>query len=651
MAAERTLAAAALALALAGCDVAPRPSPPPVVLVTIDTLRADRLPAYGYSAVSTPALDALRRDAIQFDNAYSHCPLTLPSHASLFTGLLPPQHGVRSNIGYRLEPTHRTIAAALSKRGYATGGFVSSYVLRAATGIAAGFDRYDEVPAAATTAIGDVQRPGRETVARATEWLAGVGARPFFLFVHLYEPHSPYTPPERLRLRYGATYDGEIAEADAAFGGLIAALQARGLYDEALIVVTSDHGEGLSQHGEDEHGILLYREVLHVPLFVKLPGRARAGERVTAPVGLDQVFPTLTAAREASLLGALPERPIYSETFYPRLHLGWSELRSLVDARRHYINGPRPELYDLEADPGETNDVAPGAGAAAASYGARLATIESRLGAPGNATDEERERLAALGYVGTTVAVGQDAVLPNPRERLRVRDRMKSALVLSRAGMDERAAAALRGVMVSEPGFFDAHVELAAVLARLERPAEALAEYRAAAALSPVLAGSLALPMARLAIETRDLAEAERLVAAARAAPGAGPEVQVVTGEILLARGRPREALAVVGRDAPKAPVPGLEFVRGDALARLERTAEARQALAAEVAANPGHLRAWASLALVTALETRQPTDASAVLESMYRANPRPATAALAVRTLRFMGETAAAAAWKGRLH
>lgn len=647
MAAERLVLAAALLVS--GCGAAPRASSPPVVLVTIDTLRADHLPAYGYRAVETPALEALRRDAILFENAYSHCPLTLPSHASLFTGLLPPRHGVRSNVGYRLAATHRTIAAALRERGYATGGFVSSYVLRAATGIAVGFDRYDEVAGAPLRAIGDVQRPGPETVARATAWLDGVATRPFLLFVHLYEPHSPYAPPEPFRARYGATYDGEIAAADAALGSLIGALKARGLYDAALVVVTADHGEGLSQHGEEEHGVLLYREALHVPLFVKLPGRERAGERVTTPVGLDQVSATLGAGPGASLLGPLPAGPIYAETFYPRLHLGWSELRSLVDARRHYIDGPRPELYDVVADPGETADLA--ARAEAEPYRARLASIDAGLRAPEVATAEEREGLAALGYVGATVAVDGNAVLPNPRERLRVRERMKPAVALARAGRDAEAAGALGRIVADEPGFFDARVELGAALARLERPADALAQYQAAAALSPVLAPSLALPMARLALETRDFEEAERLAAVARDAPDAGPEVRVLAAEILLARGRPAEALALVARDATPSPVPGLEFVRGDALARLDRTAEARRALAAEVAADPGHLRAWASLALVSALETGRPAEAGAVLESMYRANPRPAAAALAVRTLRFMGETAAAAAWKGRLH
>jgi hypothetical protein len=244
---------------------ATRSSNAPIVLVSIDTLRADRLPAYGYKGVETPAIDRLQRDAILFENAYSHSPLTFPSHASLLTGLLPPEHGVRNNIGYKLDAKHETLATVLRARGYATGASVSAFVLRRASGLDAGFDFYDEVASArGAKAVGDVQRSGRETVARALEWLRGASGQPFFLFVHLYEPHTPWTPPEAERARYGATYEGEIAAADAAVGALLDGLRELGRYDDALVVLASDHGEGLLDHGEQEHGILLYREALHV---------------------------------------------------------------------------------------------------------------------------------------------------------------------------------------------------------------------------------------------------------------------------------------------------------------------------------------------------------------------------------------------------
>jgi hypothetical protein len=350
---RRTLPAL-LALLVAACGgtllfrSCGRSSNAPVVLVSIDTLRADRLPAYGYKGVETPAIERLQRDAIVFENAYSHSPLTFPSHASLLTGLLPPEHGVRNNIGYKLEPKHETLASVLRARGYATGAAVSAFVLRRATGIDQGFDSYDVVvTAAGAKAVGEVQRDGLTTVARALTWLRGVGGRPFFLFVHLYEPHTPWTPPADQLARYGATYEGEIAAADVALGQLLEGLRQLGRYDEALVVLVSDHGEGLDDHGEAEHGILLYREAIHVPLLVKLPRAERGGSRQTALAGLRDVAPTIAARRRGAAQGRPRPQPARGRSAAtasvtadplpadpPRL-----TLRSLVDARYHLIDG------------------------------------------------------------------------------------------------------------------------------------------------------------------------------------------------------------------------------------------------------------------------------------------------------------------------
>ena len=261
----------------------------PVILVSVDTLRADHLPAYGYRDVETPGLDALQKDAVVFENALSPVPLTLPAHTSLFTGLLPYQHGVRDNVGYRLAPGANTLAGFLRQRGYGTGGAVSAFVLDHATGIAEGFDEYrDDVEMRASAeALGRVQRSGAVTAEILESWIgAQAPDKPLFAFLHLYEPHSPYDPPEPFKSRYTRRpYDGEIAAADAVLGSFLGFLKSKGIYDRAIVVFLSDHGEGLGDHGEDEHGILLYREELRVPLFVKLPGSARAGERVAAPAG------------------------------------------------------------------------------------------------------------------------------------------------------------------------------------------------------------------------------------------------------------------------------------------------------------------------------------------------------------------------------
>ena len=353
-----------------------------MILISVDTLRADHLPAYGYRQVETPNIDGLRRDSVLFERVYSHCPMTLPSHVSMFTGSLPTEHGVRNNIGYRFEGARfRTLAEELRERGYAAGAAVSSYVLRSDTGIDDGFEFYEDSIAVATAgATSEHQRSGRETLKHALGWILGHREQPFFFFLHLYEPHAPYEPPEPFKSRYPAAYDGEIAAADAIVGELVRSLKASGLYDPAIIIFTSDHGEGLWDHGEDQHGILLYREALWVPLLVKLPGSHQA-DSISRPTPLAHLFGTVLRlvgidlpSRPASWFDDGGEaRPIYSETLYPRIHLGWSELRSLIDGRYHYIEGPSPELYDLERDPGEARN---------------LITIERRDGvtaAPGDA--------------------------------------------------------------------------------------------------------------------------------------------------------------------------------------------------------------------------------------------------------------------------
>lgn len=272
-----------LAAAGAGCGRTPPAAVRiPVVVVSVDTLRADHLPVYGYRGVQTPALDALGRDSIVFTNAYSNVPLTLPSHAALLTGLLPFENGVRDNIGFRLAPARRTLATLLQSASYATGAAVSSYVLRADRGLAAGFDYYDDsMPNNPTR-----ERAGMESAAALAKWGGAVRDRPLFLFLHIYEPHAPYTPPEPFASRYAsAPYDGEIAAADAAVGSFVDFLKRAGLYDRAILVFLSDHGEGLGDHGEEEHGVFLYREALRVPSFSNGPARPARdrGSRLRSP--------------------------------------------------------------------------------------------------------------------------------------------------------------------------------------------------------------------------------------------------------------------------------------------------------------------------------------------------------------------------------
>jgi arylsulfatase A-like enzyme/Tfp pilus assembly protein PilF len=700
--AVRALVPGLLALLAAACGgrsssgSAPRSSSTPVVIVSIDTLRADRLPAYGYKGVETPAIDRLQRDAILFENAYSHSPLTLPSHASLLTGLLPPEHGVRNNIGYKLDAKHETLTSVLRARGYATGAAVSAFVLRRSTGLDQGFDAYDEVvTAGGTKAVGEVQRDGKTTVARALGWLRGVGSRPFFLFVHLYEPHTPWTPPAAEHARYGASYEGEIAGADAALGELLDGLRALGRYEGALVVLVSDHGEGLSDHGEAEHGILLYREALHVPLLVKLPRAEHGGSRRAGLAGLRDVAPTVAAvlgvtppkaAHGRSLLDAAgaAAASVYSETYYPRIHLGWSELRSLVDARYHLIDGPRPELYDLERDPAEKADVLAEKAQTAAAMRAALASFAPDFRAPAPATKEEREKLASLGYLaGGSAAPEPGSALPNPRDRIASYARARAAFALVEQGKDAEAVRAFDAVLKENPGFVDALTERASALGRLGRYRDSARAYEAAIAASPDLAAPLSLTLARVELEMGDFAkaaasarkalaaepaaahellatialaqgqldEAEREAALVAGDRGAEARAAVVTAEVTARRGRPEQALerlqSVSATSAGLGPVPWLEFVRGDVLARLGRHSQAEQALRSEIEAFPSHARAYASLAIVTSLQGRPLAESRSLLVEMNRKAPGPGSRALAAKALEFIGDGEGAASWR----
>lgn len=453
---------AGLALALAaGCRTGAGPQAvqalgAPLVLISVDTLRSDHLPAYGYRALQAPALDALAADSIVFERAYSQYPVTLPSHASLFTGLLPTRHGVRNNLGYVLGEEHLTLAERLKVAGYSTGGVASSLVLSRATGIAQGFDSWDDPGPRPDHPRVAAQRRGDVSVALAEAWLAQhAREEKLFLFLHLYDPHTPYEAPEPYASRYrDRPYDGEIAFTDAAVGGFLARLKALGLYDRALVVFLSDHGEGLGEHLEDEHGVFLYREELQVPLMLKLPGQQRGGQRVRTPAALIDVVPTVLALlgldhRDlpgAALLDAKApavDRPIYSETWFGREQYGWSELRSVIAGDAHYVQAPRPELFDLARDAAERRNLLPEKKVPAA-VTAALASIGRGTASTRPVSREDEERLAALGYVGGPG--GDEATpasdLPDPKDH--IAQAMELWATMKRVGKDPSLAPELR---------------------------------------------------------------------------------------------------------------------------------------------------------------------------------------------------------------
>jgi choline-sulfatase len=405
----------------------------PVFLISIDTLRSDHLPAYGYAGVDTPNIDALRRDGILYERAFSHCPLTLPSHTTLFTGMLPADNGVRDNIGFQLGDKVQTLPAVMKANGYSTGAAVSAFVLRKETGINRGFDSYDDNVEAigAGRTMGRIQRHGEETVKIAESWISAHAGQPLFYFLHLYEPHTPYEPTEPYKSRYKLAYDGEIALADHIVGEFIDALKKNDLYDRSLIIFFSDHGEGLGEHGEEEHGMFLYREAIQIPLIVKLPGQKLSGASVAAPVQLVDIFPTVVERTKVradisrlagrSLLAPIHDasaRMIYSETYYDRFHFGWSDLHSLTDGKNHLISAPRPELYDMAADPKETRNVLQENRRVYVAMRNAIAPLIKEAAAPTDVDPEAAAKLAALGYLGSTVQTRPGEQLPDPKDKI-----------------------------------------------------------------------------------------------------------------------------------------------------------------------------------------------------------------------------------------
>ena len=586
-------------------------SPPPIVLISIDTLRSDRLPAYGYPKIETPAIDALRADSILFERAYAPTPLTIPSHASIFTGLLPADHGVRDNIGYRFESTAVDyLPRLLNEAGYATGAAISAFVLRGDLGFADGFDFYsDDIEQRSRAGVGGLQRSGEDTLVSILPWLRERSTEPFFLFFHIFEPHTPYEPPNPSL--YASPYDGEIVEADRIVGELLDELQRLNLYDRSAIVLLSDHGEGLGDHGEDEHGVLLYRESLQVPLLLKLPGNDRADSTITTPASLVDVMPTLLAISGLPVPSNLPGRsllalnseddaqPIYSETFFPRLHFGWSELRSLIDGPYHYIEGPDPELYHLEHDPGETENLVRRKRAVTARLRDQLATYDSELKSPGEVSAEERRALEALGYVGSA-PTELDGPLPDPKTRLGTVADLKEGLRQYSAGNLEAAVAAYRRAVAVNPRSLDAWEYLGRSLSELGRPDEALEALEQALELANGRASHLAVAAALTLLNSRRPGEAIELLRREIARSPGALELRLLEARALVISGRVDEALASAEAAVRSAPDNAdAVYMRGAVHIGLRDLAAGERDLRRALELAPDHTAAMSDLAAV----------------------------------------------------
>ena len=496
-----------------------RVAPPPlrklnIVLVTADTLRADRLPTYGYDRVATPHIDALAANGVVFDNAQTVVPLTLPAHSSMFTGTYPMYHGVRDNGGYYLDDAHDTLAESLQAAGYATGGFVSAFVLDGRWGLTQGFDRYfddfdfrkyDRI------ALDTVQRPGGEVVDEALSWMDSVKDGPFFAWLHFYDVHTPYDPPEPFASQYGgypgARYDGEIAYLDSLMGRLDQWLSEGGLDDDTIVVFIGDHGESLGQHDEITHGFFIYDATMKVPFILKVPYRHfPRGRRVEGQVRSIDLMPTLL-----ELVGLEAPEPVqgvslvplvagelddlglyaYSESLYPRNHYGWSELKSIRTSEYHFIDAPRPELFDVENDPGQRTNLVDQRAATVRRLKEELDRVVDELSlegvderGPATLDAETQQQLAALGYLGapSRVSIDPDRPLADPKDKIELFNLIKRAGSESSEGRLEDAMRTIDRILDEDTNILEAHNIRGNLFAKMEDHEEAIRAYQEALA-------------------------------------------------------------------------------------------------------------------------------------------------------------------------
>ncbi|HEY2941957.1 MAG TPA: sulfatase-like hydrolase/transferase [Vicinamibacteria bacterium] len=484
---------------------------PNVVLVTLDTTRADRMGFLGSTRGLTPALDALARQGTVFENAFAQAPITTVSHATILSGTYPQFHRV-NDFGVPLPASVLWLPDLLRAQGYRTAAFVGALILDPRGGLAPGFDRgfetYDagfKIKRGKEDRYATMERRGGEVVARALAWLGRRPPGPFFLWVHLYDAHDPYEAPEPFRTRFAkAPYDGEIAYVDAQVGKLIAGLRSAQALDGTAVAVIADHGESLGEHGESTHGVFLYDPTIRVPLLIKRPGGRDAGRRVAARVSAVDLAPTLMdlaglapapPMQGQSLLPVLStpraaDRPSYAETDYPRRAFGWSSLAAWRVDRFLYVKAPRRELYDLAADPAaarnlaeERKAVADGAARTLEEFRRRTAS-ETGGGSTAAVDPQLAEKLASLGYVSTGVAAPSAAGI-DPKDKVAVANALHDAILSLENGDTARAGALLERVIATDPQIPMAQLQLGVARCRERKYAQAIAPLRRAIELQP----------------------------------------------------------------------------------------------------------------------------------------------------------------------
>ncbi|HXY42152.1 MAG TPA: sulfatase-like hydrolase/transferase, partial [Vicinamibacteria bacterium] len=585
------LALAALLCLVPACGSTPAPVPagrparPNLLLVTIDTLRADALGCYGRGDAATPVLDALARRGVRYETAIAPAPLTGPSHASILTGLLPNHHGVRDNGGYVLPETVPTLPEPLQSAGYRTAGFVSGFPLARRFGFARGFQVFDDrFPRGRDPRRAPyVERDAAATTDAVLRWLEAPGEAPFFAWVHYYDPHAPYEPTPPFAERFAAhPYDGEVAFVDEQLGRLLSRLETKRLLARTVVLVTADHGESLGEHGEKTHGIFVYDSTVRVPLIAAGPGLPQGVVPRTLARSVD-IAPTLlglAGLRSPSVGDGRPlptsttaaGEPAYVESLAPLLHLGWSPLRAWRTGRWKLIDAPRVELYDLGADPGERHNVAAVHGDVVAEL-RRALEAASAAGGPAAAAAvdaETRDRLTSLGYLsgtaGAEAAPARGETVPrsgrkDPKDHLELLARLERGM--SRFRVDPKGAVAdLTDVLAQDSAIVIARRYRAIALTGAGRPAEALHDL--------------------LALEKAGVLAADDLV---------------VRADCLAALKRAPQALQALRRATelqPRSPQPWMSRAR--LLARLGEDEQAQDALEQVLRLDPDHLEALRAL-------------------------------------------------------
>lgn len=487
-----------------------------IILFTIDTLRADHLECYGYNGVKTPQINRLANEGIIFKQNIVQAPLTLPSHSSILTGTHPLYHGIRDNGGFYLGEEHITLAEVLKNKGFSTAAFVAAFVLDSRWGLNQGFDHYYDnfdLTKYKSLSLDTVQRRGDEVLEAVYDWLEKKHQQKFFAWIHLYDPHTPYDPPEPYKSQYEGKqfglYDGEIAYVDKLIGEFRKFMEDRKLWEKTLIIFTSDHGESLGEHKENAHGFFIYDSDIKVPLIIRFPGEKFQGSQIVEQVRSIDIMPTiLNMIGEESpkkvqgksllpfILGKKTENKLlaYSETYWPRFHFGWSELKSLRKDQYKFIDAPKPELYNIKEDPGEIHNLVNAKASLAHEMKRSLDTLVKKYSAEGiekagpkKIDNDSLEKLQALGYIGSfhSSAKNKDGELADPKDKIELYNQIKVAQFLVTEERITLAEKKIRQVLQKDPSVLEARYILGNIFFKQNKYDLALEEYKKTLEIDP----------------------------------------------------------------------------------------------------------------------------------------------------------------------